>query len=51
MPNLAVARTLVEGFQAVIRSKVVTDLDTWIRQAKVSLVAPLALSVARDVGP
>ncbi len=49
VPNLAAARTLVERLQTMIRSKAAADLDTWIEQAKTSLVAPLAAGVARDV--
>ena len=49
VPNLATARTLLERFQAMIRSKAAADLDTWIEQARISLVAPLATGVIRDV--
>jgi len=49
VPGLADARTLVERFQAIIRTKAATELDGWIQQAKISLIAPLARGVAKDV--
>ncbi len=49
VPHLAAARTLVERFQAMIRSKAAAELDGWIEQAKPSLIAPLAAGVAQDV--
>ncbi len=33
----------------MIQNRATADLDTWIEQAKTSLVAPLAAGVARDV--
>jgi transposase len=49
VPALAAARNLVERFQAVIRTKAAAGLDGWIEQARVSLIAPLARGVAKDV--
>ena len=49
IPGLADARNLVERFQAIIRTKLATELDGWIEQARVSLIAPLARGVAKDV--
>lgn len=49
VPQLAAARTLMERFHAMIQSKAAADLDTWIEQARLSLVAPLAAGIARDV--
>ncbi len=48
MPALAAARSLVEWFGAMIRTKAVTELDGWIEQARTSLIAPLARGVAKD---
>ena len=49
VPGLAGARTLMERFQAMIRTKTAGELDGWIEQARASLVAPLAWGVAKDV--
>ena len=49
VPQLAKARTLVERLQAMIRSKAAAELGGWTRQAKASLIAPLAAGVAQDV--
>lgn len=49
VPGLADARSLVERFQAMIRTKAATELDGWIEQARTSLIAPLARGVAKDV--
>ncbi len=48
VPALAAARSLVEWFGAMIRTKAVTELDGWIEQARTSLIAPLARGVAKD---
>jgi transposase len=48
VPDLADARSLVERFQTMIRTKVAADLDGWIEQARTSLIAPLARGVAKD---
>ena len=49
IPGLADARSLVEGFQVIIRTKAAADLDGWIERARTSLIAPLARGVAKDV--
>jgi transposase len=48
-PSLADARSLVDRFQTMIRTKEVAELAGWIEQARVSLIAPLARGVAKDV--
>ncbi|MGI4795462.1 MAG: hypothetical protein ACRYG8_15585 [Janthinobacterium lividum] len=42
VPGLAAARSLVEQFGAMIRTKSIAELDGWIEQARTSLIAPLA---------
>jgi transposase len=49
VPGLADARTLVERFQAMIRTKAAAHLDGWIEHARTSLIAPLARGVAKDM--
>jgi transposase len=49
VPGLADARSLVERFQAMIRTKAATELDAWIEHARASLIAPLARGVAKDI--
>ena len=49
VPGLADARTLMERFQAMIRTKAGGELDGWIEQARISLIAPLARGVAKAV--
>ncbi len=49
LPSLVDARNLVERFQAMIRTKAGVGLDSWIEHAGVSLIAPLARGVAKDV--
>jgi transposase len=49
VPDLADARSLMERFQAMIQTKAATNLDGWIEQARVSLIAPLARGVAKDI--
>ena len=48
VPGLADARSLVERFQAMIRTRAAAELDGWIEQARTSLIAPLARGVAKD---
>lgn len=48
VPGLADARSLVERFGAMIRTEAVTKLDGWMEQARPSLIAPLARSVAKN---
>jgi transposase len=49
VPGLAEARNLVGRFGAMIRTKAVVELDSWIEHARASLIAPLARGVAKDV--
>ena len=49
VPGLADARSLVERFQTMIRTKAVGSLDGWIEHARASLIAPLARGVAKDI--
>jgi hypothetical protein len=39
VPTLVEARTLVERFQAVLRQKLIADLDPWIDAASAGLMA------------
>ena len=48
VPGLAAARSLVDRFGIMIRTKTATELDSWIEQARTSLIAPLARGVAKD---
>jgi transposase len=47
-PLLVEARSIIAAFQAMIRKKDEAELDAWIGQAKVSLVASLANGVIKD---
>jgi len=42
------ARMLVESFQAMVRKKLVADLDPWIATASLSLIASFASGIIRD---
>lgn len=48
VPTLVEARTLVDGFQAIVRKKLVADLDPWIATASSSLIASFASGIIRD---
>ena len=48
VPGLAAARSLMDRFGIMIHTKTATELDSWIEQARVSLVALLARGVAKD---
>ena len=48
VPGLAAARSLVDRFGIMIRARTATELDSWIEQARTSLIAPLARGVAKD---
>jgi transposase len=50
VPTLVEARRLVEGFQAMLRHKLVADLDPWIASASVSLLASFANGIVKDKG-
>lgn len=48
VPILVEARGLVDRFQAMIRTKSVSDLDAWVTEAGMSLVASFASGIMRD---
>ena len=48
VPTLVEARMLVESFQAMVRKKLVSDLDPWIATASLSLIASFASGIIRD---
>jgi transposase len=48
VPSLVKARALVDQFHDMIRRKDETKLDTWIANAKTSLVSSLATGVLKD---
>ena len=48
VPTLVEARTLVERFQAIVRQKLVADLDQWIATASAGLIASFASGIIRD---
>ncbi|MER9469834.1 hypothetical protein NKI82_28760 [Mesorhizobium sp. M0482] len=51
VPDLIIARTLIDDFQQMIRSKVegVAELDAWLEGAKASLVDSFANGVEKDI--
>jgi transposase len=48
VPMLVGARSLIDRFQAMIRTKSARDLDAWIMEASKSLVASFANGIMRD---
>ena len=48
VPSLVKARALVDQFHDMIRKKDEAKLDTWIANAKTSLVSSLATGVLKD---
>jgi len=48
VPELTVARTLIDEFQRMIRSKAAAKLDGWLEGAKASLVGTFANGVEKD---
>jgi len=42
------AREIIAAFQAMIRKKTLTDLDSWVERARTSLVGSFANGVAKD---
>jgi transposase len=48
VPSLVKARALVDQFHDMIRRKDEAKLDTWIANAKTSLVSSLATGVLKD---
>ena len=49
VPGLADARSLVERFQTMIRTKAAASLDGWLEHARASLIAPLTRGVAKNI--
>lgn len=49
VPDLITARTLIDDFQQMIRSKAVAKLDAWLDGAKASLVGSFANGVEKDI--
>jgi transposase len=48
VPTLVEARMLVERFQAMVRNKLVVDIDPWIATASVSRIASFASGISKD---
>ena len=48
VPTLVEARKLVERFQLMVRHKLIADLDPWIVNASVSLIASFARGIIKD---
>lgn len=49
VPDLVTARTLIDDFQQMIRSKAVAKLSAWLEGAKASLVGSFANGVEKDI--
>ena len=49
VPRLVEARLLLDGFQAMIRSKAKSDLEPWLQKAEASLMASFARGIANDL--
>lgn len=49
VPDLAAARKLIDDFQTMIRSKAAAKLDSWVEDAKTSLVGSFANGVEKDI--
>jgi transposase len=47
-PSLVQAREIIAAFQAMVRRKLVVDLDPWLERAGTSLVAPFAKGITKD---
>ncbi len=48
VPMLGEARSLIDRFQAMIRTRSANDLDAWVAEAGKSLVASFAHGIMRD---
>jgi transposase len=48
VPTLVEARVLVESFQAMVRKKLIANLDPWIASASASLIASFASGIIQD---
>lgn len=49
VPDLVTARTLIDDFQQMIRSKTVAKLDAWLEGAKASLIGSFANGIQKDI--
>jgi transposase len=49
VPDLVTARTLIDDFQQMIRSKADAKLDAWLDGARASLVGSFANGVEKDI--
>lgn len=49
IPDLTIARTLINDFQRMIRLKAVAKLEAWLEGAKASLVGSFANGVEKDI--
>lgn len=50
VPTIVEARTLIERFQAIVRQKLVAELDPWIATASAGLIASFAVLQSRSLG-
>lgn len=48
VPTLVEARVLIESFHAMVRTKLIANLDSWIATASLSLIASFASGIVRD---
>jgi hypothetical protein len=48
VPTLVEARTFVERFLAILRQKLIVDLDPWIDATSAGLIASFVSGVVRD---
>jgi hypothetical protein len=48
VPSLVEAREIITAFQAMIRKKIVADLEPWLERARSSLIASFASGVIKD---
>lgn len=48
VPSLVEAREIITAFQAMIRKKIVADLEPWLERASSSLIASFASGVVKD---
>lgn len=48
VPLLVEAREIISVFQAMIRKKIVADLEPWLERARSSLIASFASGVVKD---
>jgi len=47
-PSLVHAREVIAAFQAMVRRRLLVDLDPWLERAQTSLVAPFANGIIKD---